>query len=77
MSETQLKVTGTFQVKDAQGKQHTVTEYTLYRHTSDADMVENSGGETKEYHLGSDQVLKPISENEFEIVSDGTRLFKS
>lgn len=72
MSETQLKVTDTFWAVDDEGNKYHLTEYTLYRHTSDTNMEEGIGGDYIEYRLGNDAPVRKISENEFEIVSDGT-----
>lgn len=76
MSETQLKVTGTFQVSDSDGNSHSVMEYTLFRQTTTVDMSYSDGGgeEIKEYKLGSGAPVKKISETEFEIISDGGKL---
>lgn len=72
MSETQLKVTDTFYATDDKGNKYHLTEYTLYRHTTDTDMVEEIGGDIIEYRLGNDNPVRKIGENMFEIVSDGT-----
>ena len=76
MSETQLKVTGTFQTVDGDGNNHSVTEYTLFRRTTTADMSysDGKGEEIKEYKLGNGAPVKKISETEFEIVSSGDKL---
>jgi hypothetical protein len=74
MSETQLKITGTFKAVDEQGKEHHITEYSLFRHTTTTDMAQNMEGDMKEYRVGKDSPVRQIAENEFEIVSDGTRL---
>jgi hypothetical protein len=78
MSETQVKVTGSFQAVDDKGKQYPVTEYTLFRKTTTADMAfgDGAGNEPKEYKLGTGQVLKQISKNDFEIESNGTIIRK-
>ena len=77
MSETQLKVTDTFKVRDESGEQHIVDEYTLFRHTTTTEMEEGVGGDFKEYRLGNGAPIRRINETEFEIVSDGTRLFRA
>jgi hypothetical protein len=77
MSETQLKVTDTFQATDESGKQYTVDEYTLFRHTTTSEMEEGEGGDFVEYRLGNGTPVRQINETEFEIVADGTRLFRS
>jgi hypothetical protein len=76
MSETQLKVTGTFQAADSDGNNHSITEYTLFRRTTTTDMSysDGDGEEIKEYKLGNGAPVKKISETEFEIVSDGSKL---
>lgn len=76
MSETQIKVTGTFQTVDNEGNQHNITEYTLLRKTTTRDMAfsDGEGEEIKEYKLGNGTPVKKISETEFERISDGTKL---
>lgn len=76
MSETQVKVTGTFQAADGGGNNYNITEYTIFRRTTTSDMALSGGDgeEIKEYKLGNGTVVNKISETEFEIVSDGTRL---
>ena len=76
MSETQLKVTDTFKTIDDKGNEYRVTEYTLFRRTTTTDMAENTDGDLKEYRVGRDSLVRRLSENEFEIVADGTRLRK-
>ena len=76
MSETQLKVTGTFQAVDDKGNQYNVTEYTLFRHTTTSEMADGTDGDVKEYRAGKDSPVNRISEKEFEIVADGTRIYK-
>ena len=76
MSETQVKVTGSFQAVDDNGNQYHVTEYTLFRKTTTTDMA-LSGGEGegfKQYKLGNGKILNQISETEFEIETDGTKI---
>ena len=70
MSETQLKVTDTFHATDDEGNKYHVTEYTLFRHTTDSNMEEGIGGDIKEYRLGNDALVKRITQNEFE-TADG------
>lgn len=70
MSETQLKVTGTFQAVDEEGETYHVSEYTLFRHTSDVNMEEGIGGDIKEYRIGDDVLVKKLTENDFE-TADG------
>ena len=77
MSETQVKITGTFQAADDFGHQHNITEYTIFRHTTTTDMALTEGeSEVKEYKLGDGTAVAKISENEFEIVSDKIRLHR-
>lgn len=66
MSETQLKVTDTFHAVDDEGNNYHVTEYTLFRHTTDTNMKEDIGGDIKEYRLGNDELVKRITANDFE-----------
>lgn len=79
MSETQIKVTGTFQTVDKEGNKHNITEYTLFRKTTTADMAfsDGEGEEIKEYKLGNGTPVKQISETEFEVVSDGRKLHRA
>lgn len=77
MSETQLKVTDTFQAVDDDGKQYVVDEYTLFRHTTTTNMAEGDGGDIKEYRLGNGAPVRRINQVEFELVSSGTRIRKS
>ena len=70
MSETQLKVTDTFQAVDDEGNSYHVTEYTLFRHTTDINMEEGIGGDSKEYRIGDEVPIKRITENDFE-TADG------
>jgi hypothetical protein len=74
MSETQIKITGSFQANDDEGNQYPVTEYTLFRKTTTAEMAlgDGSGNELKEYKLGNNEILRQINKNEFEIESSGT-----
>ena len=74
MSETQIKVTGSFKAIDENGNQYSITEYTLFRKTTTADMAmgDGTGNEPKEYKLGNGQLLKQINNTEFEIESNGT-----
>jgi hypothetical protein len=77
MSETQLKVTGTFQAVDDGGNQYVVDEYTLFRHTNTSDMEAGANAALKEYRLGNGSPVRQISETEFEVISDGTKTRKS
>ena len=74
MSETQLKVTGSFHAVDDNDNEYSVTEYTLFRQTTTAEMAmgDGTGNEPKQYKLGGGQTLKQINKNEFEIESSGT-----
>ena len=76
MSETQVKVTGTFQAVDDDGNNYNITEYTIFRRTTTSDMAltGGEGEEIKEYKLGNGIAVNKISENEFEIVSDRIKL---
>ncbi len=76
MSETQIKVTGTFQTVDDNGNHYNVTEYTLFRRTTTSDMALSGGEgeEIKEYKLGNGSPVRKISETEFEITSEGIKL---
>jgi hypothetical protein len=76
MSETQVKITGSFQAVDDNGNEYHVVEHTLFRKTTTADMAlgDGEGEEIKEYKLSSGRVLKQTSKTEFEIESDGTKI---
>jgi hypothetical protein len=74
MSETQVKVTGSFQAVDDDGNKYPVTEYSIFRKTTTTDMAfGGEGEEIKEYKLGNGRILKQRSETEFEL-EDGTKL---
>jgi hypothetical protein len=74
MSETQVKVTGSFQAVDEDGNEYPVTEYSIFRKTTTTDMAFGSseGEEVKEYKLADGKVLNQLSETEFEL-EDGTK----
>ncbi|MDQ6785956.1 MAG: hypothetical protein M3033_03945 [Acidobacteriota bacterium] len=73
MSETQRRVTGTFQAVDDAGGEYHVVEYTDFRHTTTAEITYGDDG-TKEYELASGKPLKRISETQFEIEAEGLRI---
>lgn len=73
MSETQRRVTESFQAVDENGKEYHVVEYTVFRHTTTADISYGDGaGDVKEYELANGAPLKPIGEARFEIQPEGT-----
>lgn len=74
MSETQIKVTGSFHAVDDNGNEYPITEYTIFRMTTTAEMAlgDGAGDEPKEYKLGNGTVLRQVSKTEFEIESSGT-----
>jgi hypothetical protein len=76
MSETQVKVTGSFQAVDDNGNEYHVTEYTLFRKTTTTDMAlgGGEGEEIKQYKLGNGKILNQLSETEFEIEAGGSRI---
>lgn len=78
MSETQIKVTGSFEATDNNSKHYSVTEYTIFRKTTTADMALGSGEgeEIKQYKLGDGTILNQMSETEFEIESSGVKIRK-
>lgn len=73
MSETQLKVTGKFQAADENGKDYTIYEYTVFGHTTTTEMKYGEDVE-KAYKLADGSAVTKISETEFEIGLDGTRI---
>jgi hypothetical protein len=75
MSETQVKVTGSFQAVDEDGNEYPVTEYSIFRKTTTTEMALSSGEgeEIKQYKLGNGKILKQQSETEFEL-EDGTKM---
>ena len=76
MSETQVKITGSFQAADDDGNEYHVVEHTLFRKTTTTDMAlgDGEGEELKQYKLGNGKILNQISNTEFEIEADGTRI---
>jgi len=76
MSETQVKVTGSFQAVDDNGNQYHVTEYTVFRKTTTTDMSlgDGEGEEIKQYKLGNGKILNQISESEFELEAGGDKI---
>jgi hypothetical protein len=78
MSETQIKITGSFEAVDDKGNQYHIVEHTLFRKTTTIDMAlgGGEGEEIKEYKLANGKVLKQISKTEFEVESDGTKIRK-
>jgi hypothetical protein len=74
MSETQLKVTGKFQATDDEGNNYTVYEYTVFHHTTTADMKYGEGAD-KAYKLANGSPLVKISETEFEIGLSKVRIY--
>lgn len=73
MSETQRRVTESFEAVGDDGKQYHIVEYTVFRHTSTTEIAYGSDG-VKEYELGNGAPLKRISQTHFEIEADGTRI---
>lgn len=78
MSETQRRVTGSFQATDDEGNHYTVTEYTKFDHTTTLETAigEESVG-IKEYEVAAGSPLKQINELEFEILANGKTIRKS
>lgn len=78
MSETQRRVTATFEALDESGKQFHVVEYTVFRHTTTADISYGDGdGDVREYELANGAPLKRVSETHFEIQPEGTRISRT
>jgi hypothetical protein len=71
MSETQRRVTATFQAIDDNGREYHVVEYTDFRHTTTAEITYGDDG-IKEYELANGAPLKRISETQFE--TEGIRI---
>lgn len=77
MSETQRRVTGSFQAVDDNGIEYSITEYTKFEHTTTLETATGDESEgVKEYEAGAGSPLNRISDTEFEMVADGTRLRK-
>lgn len=76
MSETQVKITDSFQAVDDNGNEYHVVEHTLFRKTTTTAMALGDGGgeEEKQYKLSSGKILNQVSKTEFEIESDGTKI---
>lgn len=75
MSETQRRVTESFQAVDENGKEYHVVEYTDFRHTTTSEISYGDGaGDAKEYELANGAPLKRISQTHFEIQPEGTRI---
>jgi hypothetical protein len=76
MSETQIKITGSFQAVDDNGNQYHVVEHTIFRKTTTTSMELGSGEgeEAKQYKLSNGKILNQISKTEFEIEADGTKI---
>jgi len=73
MSETQRRVTGTFQAVDDQGREYHVVEYTDFRHTTTAEITYGDEG-VKEYELANGARLNRMSQTQFEIEGEGVRI---
>lgn len=73
MSDTQLKVTDKFEAVDDAGNNYTVYEYSVFGHTTTADMSYGNSDE-KAYKLANGSALTKLSETAFEIGLDGTRI---
>lgn len=73
MSETQLKVTGKYKAADDNGNDYTIYEYTVFHHTTTANMSYGEGAE-KTYKLADGSPLIQLSETEFEIGSSASRI---
>lgn len=75
MSETQRRVTDSFQAFDENGNDYTVVEYTVFRHTSTADITYGDGaGDVKEYELANGAPLLRVDRTHFEIQPDGIKI---
>ena len=75
MSETQRRVTDSFQAVDESGNDYTVVEYTVFRHTSTADITYGDGADdVKEYELSNGAQLSRVDRTHFEIQPDGVKI---
>jgi hypothetical protein len=79
MSETQVKITGSFEAIDDNGNQYHVVEHTLFRKTTTTAMAlgDGDGEEEKQYKLSNGKLLNQISRTEFEIEADGIKIRRS
>ena len=79
MSETQVKVTGSIQAVDDKGNRYRIIEHTIFRRTTTTDMAlgGGEGEEIKEYKLADGSPVKQISETEFEVIADGTKICRA
>ncbi len=74
MSESQRKVTGNLKAVDDNGNQYSIVEYSVFRHTTTTDITYSEESKVKEYELANGTPLNRISETEFEISSNGTKI---
>ena len=73
MSETQRRVTATFEATDDGGSQFHVVEYTVFRHTTTAEITYGDEG-IKEYELTDGTILNRLTESQFEIQTSGEKI---
>ncbi len=73
MSETQKRVTGGFQAVGDDGNEYHVVEYTVFRHTSTAEIAYGDDG-AKEYELANGAPVNRVSQTDFEIQQSGVRI---
>lgn len=73
MSETQQRVSETFDAAGNDGEQYHVVEYTNFVHTTTAETAYEQEG-TKEYKLANGTPLRRLADREFEIESSGVKI---
>jgi hypothetical protein len=73
MSETQQRVTGTFNAAGDDGEQYHVVEYTDFVHTTTAETAVGQEG-VKEYKLANGTPLMRLGDREFEIEASGVKI---
>jgi hypothetical protein len=73
MSETQQRVTGSFDARGDDGEQYHVVEFTDFVHTTTAEMAYGQEG-VKEYKLGNGTPLRRLADREFEIEASGVKI---
>ncbi len=73
MSETQQRVTGSFEARGDDGEQYHVVEYTDFVNTTTAETAFGQEG-FKEYKLANGTPLRRLGNREFEIEASGVKI---